>query len=287
MEEIEYHTGDVASRRILYTPSTFAKCNLIHLQEAGTLTALRPHVSRREKLGSYLFMLVLRGSGTVRYEGKTYSLTQGDCAFLDCRKAYEHSCSAQDLWSLQWVHFYGANLDDIYAKFLSRGGVPCFPLKDAAWYQGLLTEIFDAAHTDDHVRDMRIFTKLATLLTALFAEDVGAEKSSAATRRLLPVKEYLDVHFAGQIRLDALAERFFLNKFYLTKLFKKQFGVTINGYVIHRRIAKAKELLRFTDRPVEEIAQACGMEDAAYFARVFKQAEGVSPRHYRKTWAKS
>ena len=42
----------VESERILYTPSTFARTNLIHLQECGRLKALSPHTSHRENLAS-------------------------------------------------------------------------------------------------------------------------------------------------------------------------------------------------------------------------------------------
>jgi hypothetical protein len=46
------------SNRVLYTASEFAKNNLIYLQEAGKLTALKPHVSERHKLQSVLFFIV-------------------------------------------------------------------------------------------------------------------------------------------------------------------------------------------------------------------------------------
>lgn len=42
--------GSVRSDRVLYTPSPFARTNLVHLQETGRLTATAAHTSRREKL---------------------------------------------------------------------------------------------------------------------------------------------------------------------------------------------------------------------------------------------
>ena len=48
MDDALFHGNIVNSRRILYTPSAFARSNLLHLQEIGSLTAQRPHVSRRE-----------------------------------------------------------------------------------------------------------------------------------------------------------------------------------------------------------------------------------------------
>lgn len=81
----------VQSSRILYTPSPFARSSLLHLQEVGSLTAIRPHTSKREKLQSYLCFMVEDGEGELVYEGKKYDLKSGDVVFIDCRKAYSHS----------------------------------------------------------------------------------------------------------------------------------------------------------------------------------------------------
>ena len=59
---------------------------------------------------------------------------------------------------------------------------------------------------------------------------------------------------------------------------------TVNNYLISKRITRAKQLLRFTDMTVDEIGVAVGMADANYFSRMFRKAEGISPREYRKQW---
>ena len=78
--------GPVQSRRIIHTPSPFARTSLLHLQEAGTLQALAPHRSERSGMASCLFFLVLSGCGKLRCEEGEYELQKGDCVFLDCRK---------------------------------------------------------------------------------------------------------------------------------------------------------------------------------------------------------
>ena len=98
-------SSSVSSSRIIYTPSTFARTSLLHLQEVGSLQAVHPHISQREDLVSFLCFIVLSGEGTLSYEEQTYQLGQGDCVFIACRKAYSHSTS-DNLWSLQWCHFY-------------------------------------------------------------------------------------------------------------------------------------------------------------------------------------
>ena len=58
MSDSLFHQGIENSQRILYTPSDFARVNLLHLQEIGALTAQEPHRSQRSGLSSYLFFLV-------------------------------------------------------------------------------------------------------------------------------------------------------------------------------------------------------------------------------------
>ena len=47
------------------------------------------------------------------------------------------------------------------------------------------------------------------------------------------------------------ADQFFISKFYLTRVFEEQFGVSINIYVQNLRITKAKQMLRFTDKKLD------------------------------------
>lgn len=50
-------SSSVQSSRILYTPSTFARTSLLHLQEVGSLQAIHPHTSTRTDLVSFLFFV--------------------------------------------------------------------------------------------------------------------------------------------------------------------------------------------------------------------------------------
>lgn len=64
------------------------------------------------------------------------------------------------------------------------------------------------------------------------------------------------------------------------------YGISINSYIQQLRITQAKHLLRFSDLPVQAVAQKCGIDDANYFSRMFKKVEGVSPGGFRRMWKK-
>lgn len=279
------NASSVQSERILYTPSSFARGALLHLQEVGTLKACHPHTSMRADLVSYLCFLVLDGEGKLTYEGKQYQLKKGDCVFIDCRKEYSHSTS-DHLWSLTWCHFYAPFLPSIYEKYKERGGLPAFHPEKPEAFQNILEQLYQQAASSDYIRDMRINESLSALLTLLMQESWNPENVVVSPKRmeLAAVKAYMDEHYIERITLDDLEARFFINKYYLLKIFKEMYGTTISSYLISRRITRAKQLLRFTQMTIEEIGCAVGMDGAGYFSRTFKKAEGISPKEYRKQW---
>ena len=186
----------VSSSRIIYTPSAFARTSLLHLQEVGSLQAVHPHVSQRSDLVSFLCFVVLSGEGELSYEGQTYQLSEGDCVFIDCRKAYSHATS-DNLWSLQWCHFYAPSLPAVYEKYKERGGRPVFHPADIKPFTTLLTDIYDLASSSDYIRDMRINEKLGTLLTLLMEQSWHPESVTVSRKRmeLVEIKNYLDGHY--------------------------------------------------------------------------------------------
>lgn len=276
----------VQSRRIIYTPSTFAKTNLLYLQETGKLQALKPHTSSRSHLSSYLFFVVLSGSGTINCQGGSRRLFPGDCVFIDCKKAYSH-CSSEDLWSLQWVHFYGSNMGGIYEKYTERGGHSVFHPLNFSGFIMILEELYQTADSVDYIRDMRINEVLTRLLTLLMEESWHPDnhvRIHAKRQNLQQIKTYLEDHYQEKITLEHLSDRFFINKFYLTRIFKEEYGISVNNYLTQIRITHAKQQLRFTSKTIEQIGLSCGIGDANYFSRIFKKIEGTSPGEYRKRW---
>ena len=288
MNNLFTSSPSVRSSRILYTPSPFARSSFLHLQEVGSLTATRPHTSKREKLQSYLCFMVEDGEGELVYEGKKYELKTGDVVFIDCRKAYSHSTGLNpntELWSLRWCHFYGPNMGAIYRKYQERGGKPVFQTSQLNAYHDILDELYNIASSPDYVRDMRIHEKLSSLLILLM-EDAWDDTQMQATPDTLDiqaVKDYLDENFKRRISLDDLAGSFYLNKYYLMKLFKDRYGMTINAYLNQARVTWVKQQLRFTDKTVEMLAAELQIEPA-YLSRLFKKVEGVSPTSFRKSW---
>jgi two-component system, response regulator YesN len=97
------------------------------------------------------------------------------------------------------------------------------------------------------------------------------------------IEEYLRSHFQEDITLQDIAERFFLNRDYISRKFKQEFNETITDYLTKIRIETAKELLGNPTKKIYEIAYQVGYQNEKYFSKVFKKQTRVTPNEYRNS----
>ncbi|MBB3110111.1 two-component system response regulator YesN [Paenibacillus phyllosphaerae] len=97
------------------------------------------------------------------------------------------------------------------------------------------------------------------------------------------VKRYVEEKI-GELELgrDEIASVVYLNPDYLTRLFKKETGMSLSDYIQQQRIAYAKRLLRTTSRQVSDIATMAGYSNLSYFSTLFKKSVQLTPAEYRK-----
>lgn len=96
------------------------------------------------------------------------------------------------------------------------------------------------------------------------------------------VKEYIRSNLKNDITMEQIAGVTHLNPDYTTRIFRSKTGMTVRGYLIKKRMERAKTLLQTTGLSVSEIAMESGYDNFSYFIRVFRQYFGVTPRQFRK-----
>lgn len=95
---------------------------------------------------------------------------------------------------------------------------------------------------------------------------------------------YIEEHFAEPLSLQQVASHIHLNAAYFSHLFKKETGRSFVQFLIDLRMERAKQLLSNTDMNVTEVSGVVGYDLPNYFAKLFKQATGCSPKEYRKLY---
>lgn len=286
MESGSYYESPDKVNCMLNVPSDFARANLIYLQEIGEQHLKDSFTNEGKEVSSYLFFIVTDGMGKLEYEGVSYIISSGHCVFLDCRKTFCYY-PIDDVLTVAYIHFAGFHMEEIYKEFMDQG-VPCFRSYGPKVYIQEWQRIYDmmaSEYSSFIARDMEIYAALISLVTNLIKlrENIRIPTRRASHKRnLSDVKEYLEKNYQDKISLDDLSETFFINKFYLTRLFREQYGVSVNDYLIQVRLSHAKSLLKSANIPIKKISSDCGFKNTNYFYKVFRKREGVSPGEYQQ-----
>lgn len=101
---------------------------------------------------------------------------------------------------------------------------------------------------------------------------------------ILKAARYMEEHYSESLPLQQVASQVHLNAAYFSHLFKKETGRSFIDYLIELRMEKAKQLLCNTDMKITEVSGTIGYDLPNYFAKLFKQSTGLSPKDYRKLY---
>jgi AraC-like DNA-binding protein len=110
-------------------------------------------------------------------------------------------------------------------------------------------------------------------------------------RDLIPVyvhlrraKDLIDRDYARELDVAALAREAHCSTGHFSRSFKEAYGETPHRYLLHRRIERAKELLRSTALPVTEVSLKVGFRSLGSFSTAFRALVGEPPSQYARRW---
>lgn len=110
--------------------------------------------------------------------------------------------------------------------------------------------------------------------------------ASEAHRATIPVRAYLEEHFARRVRLDTLADLSGVSVFYLIRIFRAATGLSPYAYLEQIRVHRAAQMLR-DGLGVSRVAFLTGFSDQSHLTRLFKRLTGVPPGEYQRSALRS
>ena len=216
-------------------------------------------------------MLVLAGNTNFILNGKIYSATPGDVFFID--RWMPHQCNYGTIKSdfkHIWIHVHEKRLlGMLYRNFSRRGTYHCLTWEHTAHLLDFLNERWDRALLEaEHSAARReIYAGMARILTeevAYLFSHPGNETRSKTEQVASWIKNYISMRYGRNASLAELEKLTGYNRFYLTRLFKAEYGMTIGDYInCVRRGFAADALARHVRQ--KEIAQQLGFHSAAAF----------------------
>lgn len=99
---------------------------------------------------------------------------------------------------------------------------------------------------------------------------------------IIDILDYIDNNLYKKITMEELSKKFYFNKDYIMRLFKKEIGLTIIDYINKKRIYNSLEELHKTDDMMLKVALKHGYSSQEYYSEIFSKYMGVNPLTYRK-----
>lgn len=119
-------------------------------------------------------------------------------------------------------------------------------------------------------------------MVILFCETIQNYKNKIYSTPVRSIIEYIEANLSSRLTLTLLAERVFMHPAYVSTLFKKETGISVNAYILKRRIEESKILLLNTRETITDISNYYQFCNEAYYIRVFRQFAGTTPGRFRK-----
>lgn len=156
-------------------------------------------------------------------------------------------------------------------------------LSDTPWARAFFETI---RHLPDNAEERYCVFKSVELLyllcSGIFPSDGSSCEPAGISHRILKIKEYMQDHLSEKITIQLLCRKFLVSPTFLKENFRRAYGMPVHTWLIRQRIQRARELIRTTRMPIQEIAQSVGYESISQFNAAFKGHYGLTPGQYRK-----
>jgi AraC-like DNA-binding protein len=203
----------------------------------------------------------------------------GQVVIIPPGSPHSYGADPDNPWTLWWVHLAGAHLSD----FLSAAGITASAhvrhVSDSFRAVALVEEIVRWMDKDSTQGSLVSAAGAAWHLLALLATDQPT--ADARSSVIEKARDYLRNHLDERVSLADLAAMASMSTSHFSVLFRRQIGFPVLKYQTQLRMARARELLDTSDRPVSVIAHLVGYDDPFYFSRQFRAVHRATPLQYR------
>ena len=140
----------------------------------------------------------------------------------------------------------------------------------------MFVERTELCHNSADVWNVR--TAMLITFTEQVANLHAAESENPIIRRVIA---YINDNIENKITCSDICGELHMGRTYLSTCFKKETGMGVVDYINLQKVTRAKQMLKYTDKPLVQISNALSFSSQAYFQKIFKDVTGITPLEYR------
>jgi AraC family transcriptional regulator of arabinose operon len=251
--------------------------------ESGYKKCLSSHSFGPSVREHYVIHFVAKGKGVLQKggaRGPRYAVGPGQ-GFLICPdETAVYTADAEDPWHYYWVGFTGQKCAESiqFCRSDSKHSVFDFELDGPLHeYIHKLVNAPTDAPSVNHAKLGWLYLVLSELVTKKMLQKIPDVVQYAA--------EFMKQNYTSDISVNRVAERCFINRSHLFRVFKAAIGFSPRDYLLNLRLNGSCDYLRSTNYSVTHISEITGFCDSSQYCRAFKKKFGVSPLAWRKKHA--
>lgn len=228
-----------------------------------------------------IFML-LEGSLDYLVEGTIFPLKAGDIVLIsagDPHSKYVYQNAPLKIFVLNLAtDFFTENLcpqyEHIFTSHLStEHKISAETARETGLYQAYKRL---SAYTSDFTNTHTPVVKCVVTEMMYLLNQNKFSSNYIVNPQIQQIIDYINAHYTQKITLDEIAEKLFLSKYYICKLFKKHTGITVKSYITQKRLAKAAHLTEEGCNITSACIQA-GFPDYSSFYHAFLKENQKAP----------
>ena len=262
----------------VHVPSKTARRMFFYPVQCGQFTYDPGYTLSRNSFDSFLLMYIQSGNMTLNFGGKTQHLPEKSFVLLDCYQP--HGYAAHDGAECLWIHYDGILARAYYESITARLG-QAFVLGDAYPVLKKMNAILHVFSNRQTVHEAQISKYFTDIFTSLLLSTPGDRRPHTNADIVDRSIQYIGEHFDEDIKVDLLAQQARLSPCCFIRIFKQETGYTPHEYLINRRMASARYLLKYTDLTIKEISFSTGFSCESVFCNAFKKKHGLTPLQFR------
>lgn len=222
----------------------------------------------------YDFTFVVEGHMTYTVNGEEYVLGPNDAIFLPpgTLESRQEGTSPTRFVSFNFTAAAGADLNFpmVMRGLISRDMIT-------------LASVFPRPHISHRDRSLQ---KVTSMLNYMLYELQEICSYGTCNPYVLQALRYMEDHLDQPISLAQISQHLNLSKEYTATLFKAETGKTVMQTILEKKMQQAKDLLKYQNGSIQEVASSLGFENYSYFCRTFKKHFEISPAKYRTRFRK-
>ncbi|HEB27153.1 MAG TPA: arabinose operon transcriptional regulator AraC [Porticoccus sp.] len=258
---------------------------------AGTTVAERGSYSdfpvyRPYQKPGWSIHITTQGSGSYNCVRQVINSQIGDLFLFAPNSHFDYQRNKNvSSWTHQWIMFQPLSHWLMWLQWPQVGpGIFHLQPKDEQ-SQSLLRKLFNEiinlqSYQDALTNELR--KNLVEQLLIRCQQSMIQTKTSTIDQRIQLTMDLLTKNIAQTMSIEQLAEHAKLSSSRLSTLFKQHTGTSIVKWREEQRMSQACQLLTYSSKPINQIADSLGYSDPLYFTRCFRQHFGRSPRQYRQ-----